>query len=55
MWMDLVLLMVAVLPLVAEGRRAGGRSEAVAFGDAGQPVILAPVRIEAAQAMPPRR
>ena len=50
MWMDVLLLLVAVLPLVVEGE-AGGRSvEAVAPGLPDEPPIPLPVRTEAVPA-----
>ncbi len=55
MWMDLVLILVAVLPLFAEGKSRPRSSESVAFRLADQTPKFSLVRLEAAPTGRPRQ
>jgi len=52
--MDVLLLLLAVLPLVAEGKPGRRSDEAVALGLRGEGPIPLPVRIEAGPVSLPR-
>jgi hypothetical protein len=55
MWMDVLLLLAAVLPLMAERQSGGRKPEAVALELPGDVSIPLPVQIEAAPASLLRR
>jgi hypothetical protein len=55
MWMDVLLLLIAVLPLIAENRPDALRAGATAFGAPEQRPILSTIQIEASPASQLRR